>query len=557
VCLFGACSKPSSTTPTTPPTRLTLGVTAEPSSLVPFFGGSAADSEVSGFLFRELVVHTSEGVRGDLAARVPVIGDGAVVDGQGRLVVSWALVPGARWTDGTAVTSRDVVAGWKVATDEAQPITAGRDQQKRIERIDVVGDTHFVVTWKDAAPGFAAPRVHRVLPAHLVLDEQGAPKNLAASGFLRRPIGNGAYVLAEEVPGAHLRLVRRKDTGGEPSSHRPPDEVLVRVVPSTEALTSALIAGDVDATLPHVGLSPIDAARLVADHPDRFTVARAPGTTWAHLDFNLDDVALKDARVRRAFAHAVDRVAIVSAIAGDAYDVDEGFLPRHHPARMALPRVVVDHARAEALLDEAGYKRPSPGAMRTDAGGKPWRVQLASASGQRDTERLLQLVQADLAKVGVDVALDLRPFKVFFAEGAKKRKLPHLAFYAWTVDADSTGGSLWRADRIPSEANGWSGLNLPGWRDDDVTRALTEADATLDDAVRARALALAQERFHEGLPALSFYFRPTVVVARVGVTGISPTGTPTPAAALSSTWQVDPPAHRPANAGVVDGGPRP
>jgi peptide/nickel transport system substrate-binding protein len=434
------------------------------------------------------------------------------------------------------VTSADVVAGWKVALDEAQAVTTGRDLARAVERIDVVDERRFRVIWKTPTPSFASPRVHRVLPAHLVLDAAGQPIALGASGYLRRPIGNGPFVLVDDVAGAWLRFKRRPDAGDVAI-----DEVLIKVLPSTEALTSALLTGDVDATLPQAGLAPTEAARLVAEHPGRFAVARAPGTTWVHLDFNLDDNALGDRRVRQAIAHAIDRTGIITAIAGDAYDVDEGFLPRHHPARLTLPRVPVDRSLAEQLLDEAGLKRPAPGALRVRADGSPWQLQLAAASGQRDTERLLQLVQANLRDVGVDVVLDLRPFKVFFAEGAKKRKLPHLAFYAWTVDADSTGASLWRADRIPSADNGWTGLNLPGWRHDEVTRLLTALETSVDDATRKAHLARVQTLFMAELPALSFYFRPSIVVARTGVAGLSPSGTASPMAATATSWRLTTP----------------
>jgi peptide/nickel transport system substrate-binding protein len=537
------CERPSRAgdTPTSPrtspttSTRLVFGVTAEPSSLVPLFGGSAVDSEVGGLLFRELVRSDANGDVGDLAVAVPRLGHGATLDALGRLVVDWTLRE-ARWSDGHLVTSADVVAGWKVALAEDQPVTSGRDLARAVERIDVVDERRFRVVWRAPTPSFASPRVHRVLPAHLVLDADGAPIALARSGFLRRPIGNGPFVLVDDVAGAWLRFKRRPDAGDVAI-----DEVLIKVLPSTEALTSALLTGDVDATLPQAGLAPTEASRLIADHPGRFAVARAPGTTWVHLDFNLDDAILGDRRVRQAIAHAVDRVANVTAIAGDAYDVDEGFLPRHHPARLALPRVPVDRSLAEQLLDSAGLKRPAPGALRVRADGSPWQLQLAAASGQRDTERLLQLVQANLREVGVDVILDLRPFKVFFAEGAKKRRLPHLAFYAWTVDADSTGASLWRADRIPSADNGWTGLNLPGWRHDEVTRLLTALETSVDDATRKAHLARVQELFMAELPALSFYVRPSIVVARAGVSGLEPTGTASPMAATVTSWRVTTP----------------
>jgi peptide/nickel transport system substrate-binding protein len=538
-CRRAAQAMPPTTTPAATPTAtpkkaLTIGVTSEPSSLCPLFSDGAPTAEVQGLLFRELVQSTPDGKVGDLAARVPTLGDGARVDVDGTFVVDWTLRDDAFWADGVPVTARDVVAGWVVAKDAAQQTTGGRDLATKIARIDVVDDHHFRVVWRAPEPAFADVRTHRVLPAHLVLNADGTAKDLARDPFCRRPTGNGPFVVVEVQPGAWLRLRRNERFAPRPRL----DELTVKIVPSTDALTAAIVAGDVDVSLGNGGLSPTEAARVVGEHKESLTSLRAPGTTWVHLDFNLDDAVLKDARVRRAIAMALDRKGLVEAVAGDAYDVDEGFFPRHHPLRVDVPRIPFDPAAAKKLLDDAGFHAPADGAVRVDAHGAPLRLQLAAASGQRDTERLLQLVQAALRDVGVDVVLDLRPFKVFFAEGAKKRKLPHLSFYAWVVDESASGANLWRGDRIPSADNGFAGQNLPGWRDDEVTRLLTEADASVDGALRKKNLARVQQRFVEDVPALSFWFRPAVVVARRGVTGLAPTGTLSPLAWTAAAWDV-------------------
>jgi peptide/nickel transport system substrate-binding protein len=158
------CQRASTTTAQQPGTRLVLGLVGEPTTLVPLFGNTSADAEVTGLLFRELVARTPQGLVPDLAARVPRLGDGAHLEGE-RLVVDWELKPNVHWNDGVAVTSADVIAGWKVALDDVE-VVQGREQAQAIERIDVVDAHRFRVVWRKPEPGFAAPRVHRVLPAH-------------------------------------------------------------------------------------------------------------------------------------------------------------------------------------------------------------------------------------------------------------------------------------------------------------------------------------------------------------------------------------------------------
>jgi peptide/nickel transport system substrate-binding protein len=520
--------------PTSRPKKLTVGVTSEPSSLCPLFSDGAPTAEVQGLVFRELVQSTPQGKVGDLAARVPLLGDGARTEADGTFVVDWTLRDDARWSDGVPVTSADVVAGWTVARDAAQATTGGRDLAQKIARIDVVDARRFRVVWRAPEPAFAEVRTHRVLPAHRVLNADGTAKDLSRDPFCHRPTGSGPFVVVESQPGAWLRLRRNDHFVPRPLL----DEVTVKIVPSTDALGAALVAGDVDVSFGNGGLSPTEAARLVSANAETLAALRAPGTTWVHLDFNLDDAVLKDARVRRAIALALDRKGLVHAVAGAAYDVDEGFLPRHHPLRVDVPAIPFDPAAARKLLNDAGYRAREDGDVRVDAKGTPLRLQLSAASGARDTERLLQLVQAALRDVGVDVVLDLRPFSVFFSEGAKKRRLPHLSFYAWVIDESSSGANLWRADRIPSADNGFAGQNLAGWRDDEVTRLLAEADTSVDVALRKRNVARVQQRFVQDIPALSFWFRPAVVVARRGVTGLSPTGTSSPLAWNAAGWDI-------------------
>ena len=330
------CTKPTTTTTK----RLTFGITLEPPSLCPLFSDGAATAEVQGLLFRDLVRSTAAGVEPDLAAALPTLGNGAHVAADGTLVVDWALRPDARWHDGVPVSSADVVAGWRIAADPAQQVLSGHTLATDIERIDVVDSLHFRVVWKTLQPSFAGVRVHRVLPAHLLLSvpptADGRWKNLARDPFCRRPIGNGAFRLVEWTPGAHLLFARSDSFVPRPLL----DEVLVKIVPSTDALQSALRAGDVDATFGNGGLAPTEALRASAD--GKLQTLMASGTTWVHLDFNLDDPWLADLRVRRALALAVDRKALVQAVAGDAYDVDDSFFPRHHWARVATPPILFD-----------------------------------------------------------------------------------------------------------------------------------------------------------------------------------------------------------------------
>ncbi len=488
-----------------PRKRLVIATTAEPDTLCALASNSGAAQEVIALLSRELVVEDpSWRTIPDLATEVP---KARVVDG--KLVVTWHIKKDAAWEDGAPVTAADFVLG--LAHDE-------RSDAKRIESLVPSADGRsFTVTWRDENPFYAATRVHRPLPSHVAAVAALAKGALRDSAYCRKPLSNGPFRLVEWVPGEHLLFARNERFRPRPAL----DEVLVQIVPSTTGILTRLAAGDVDAAFPSGGPSPVEAKRFAGGHPG-FAVDKAPGQVWAHIDLNVDDPALADAAVRRALAAALPRAQMVGAVYDGMYDVAETYIPPRHWAHAELPPIAYDPAGAKEVL--------AP---------KKLHLTLSSASGQPQSESLLLLAKDAWKKAGVDVDLDLRPFKVFFGDTARKRKT-QMAFYAWTIDSTSFGGGLWRKDRIPSEENGFTGQNFPGFHSDEATTLLDKADVTLDQDQRVALIARVQKIVRDEMPAIPIYFRPVVALHRAGVTGLAPTGTLTPLAWNAAAWDVSP-----------------
>jgi peptide/nickel transport system substrate-binding protein len=500
-----------------PKKRLVIATSAEPDTLCPMLSTSGPAQEVMGLALRGLTREDASWTLGpDIAVSVPTLANGGAKLKDGKLVVAWQIRDDALWEDGVPVTAQDFILGWRIARDDSQGVVVGHDDAQRIESIAASADGKgFTETWSETEPTFAAPRVVRPLPSHVL----GAMKLLKDDPICRKPLANGPFRLVEWVPGEHLLFARNEHFTPRPVL----DEVLVKIFPTTMGIMTALQSGDVDAAFPSGGPSPTEAFDFAKAHPG-FTVDKVDGPIWAHIDLNNDDPALKDVEVRRALAMAIPRAQIVSAVSGGLYVVAEGYLPpRHWGARKDLAPLPYDPAKARAILEP-----------------KHLHLTLSTGSGQRDAEQIVTLVQGALKDVGVDVAIDMRPFKVFFGEVVHKRKA-QLAFYAWTLDDTTTGAQLFRADRIPSADNNWTGQNDPGWRNDEATKLLTDAERSLDDDARKKMLARAEDLFRDELPAIPMYFRPVVALRNERVMGFAPTGTLTPLAWNAATWDITPP----------------
>ena len=508
--------------------------------LSPLLSESGSAHEVMALIARDLVVNDPTwAVVPDVAASVPV---GEVVDG--KLVVTWTIRAGAAWEDGVPMSADDFILAWRVQSDPTQEIVVGRDDAARIESMVPSTDRKsFTVTWREPNPFYAQPRVHRALPSHVLgkrlVDATGTLKKLKDDPIARAPLSNGPFRLKEHVPGQHLLFVRNDHFTPRPLV----DEVLVKIAPSTSTALTMIAAGSADLAFPSAGPSPVEARAFLASRPQGdVALTTSPGQVWTHVDMNLDDPWLKDVRVRQALAHALPRDEIFQAMSGGLYETAHTYLPPRHWGHATLAPLTFDPPKARALLDEAGWTMPQDGrasdGVRRNDKGERLSLELAAGSELKETSDLLQLARKAWKDVGVEVNLDLRPFKVFFGEGARKRKLRHMSFYSWTLDGTSMGGALWRTDKIPTEANGFKGQNLPGWRNDEATALLVKADATLDLAERKAMLARVQALYREELPAIPMYFRPVVVVHRKDVKGIAPTGTLTPLAWNAHLWTV-------------------
>lgn len=178
------------------------------------------------------------------------------------------------------------------------------------------------------------------------------------------------------------------------------DRIVFRVVPDAAARAALLESGGAQyAPYSPVPLGDVERLRRL---PNLAIETRgyewiAP---WFFLEFNLRHPVLSDVRVRRAFAHAIDRRAVAETVWNGfgvpAVSTVPSTLGRHHTAE-GVPQYAFDPRRAEALLDEAGHRR--------GAGGVRFAVTHDFLPYGDDFRRSGEYVRQALRRVGVDVSL--------------------------------------------------------------------------------------------------------------------------------------------------------
>lgn len=203
-------------------------------------------------------------------------------------------------------------------------------------------------------------------------------------------VGTGPFQFDSWSPGSKISFTRNDDYWrGKPAL----DGIDVNVIPDPQAQVSQLRAHQLDLIL---GASYRDFESLGKD--DSFHVNQWNGAEGqVYVGTNVTNPALSDVRVRQAIAYALDRQRVVDEVLRGAGVPISLPWPEYSPAydQEANATYDFDLDKAKALVDEA----------KADGVEIP-KLPLTYPAENPIYGSIAQIVQADLAKVGIEVELD-------------------------------------------------------------------------------------------------------------------------------------------------------
>jgi peptide/nickel transport system substrate-binding protein len=202
---------------------------------------------------------------------------------------------------------------------------------------------------------------------------------------------------------------------------------------------------------------------------------------------------LTEPKVRQALGLAVDRQTIATQLYGPTGDATANILTTPTRLNSKHTRAVFDIAKANQLLDEAGWQR-GPDGIRAKGGVRLQVTYATSVNTLRQKEQ--QIVKDAWAKLGVQVTLKAVDPGVYFASSpGNNDTLAH--FYTDMEMHTQSFGSPFPASYmaryysgdpakdIPQKENNWSGQNICRWKNTEYNdlydRALRELDAQKND----------------------------------------------------------------------------
>lgn len=366
---------------------LILGVEGEPGSLTAHLATDTAAMMAAYNLFNGLIgLDEKLNATPDLAEKWTVSPDG--------LVYTFELARNAKWHDGKPVTAEDAEYTFNEIISKVHP-RAG-SWWPNVASTKATGPHTFVMTLKAPyAPfltliGSVLSSGTLVLPKHIYqgTDAKTNPAN-------QRPIGSGPFKFARWEKGSYIEMTRNDQYWkvGKPYL----DRLVMKIMPDPSARLLAFERGEVDFL--HWYIVPYDQVAKLRKDP-RFQMIQKgdAAATNGFLLMNHRNEYLKDVRVRRAIAHAIDRDDISKkALFGEAK------VARSHVGSglgwIYTDRFdyAFDRAKANQLLDEAGLRR--------GADGKRFSLRIHWASGRDYEGRAAEIIKDNLRTVGIDVSV--------------------------------------------------------------------------------------------------------------------------------------------------------
>ncbi|MFC0407267.1 peptide ABC transporter substrate-binding protein [Roseomonas elaeocarpi] len=506
---IGAAKAQSTPPPSAPRGQIVVGLSQEPTVFNPLMPSIEVDQGVWWALFNPLWGVDEEGnLTPQLATEVPSTANGGIsADG---LTWKLRLREGVTWHDSTPFTAEDVKFTIELLNNTA--FRARTRQGHNLVREITIASPHEI-SWrmeKAYAPYLSLLAWTFIVPKHILAgasDPNTAPFNNA-------PVGTGPFRWGERVPGDHITLTANTKYFGEgPYLER----VVFKYIPDLTVLYTQFRTGQID----HASISGIlanyyeDAKKLkglvLSVNPSQQVEAIAP---------NLGFPALADKAVRQALYQGMNKQAITDIVYYGLPKPTESFYPRQSWAFNAdLPAHSYDPAKANKILDDAGWKRGARGIREKN--GVRLEINTSTTAGNPLREQVQQLLVQDWQGIGVALKIANMPAAVIWGDffiNSKFQSVLVAATYQTSNDPDCA--YRFHSNAIP--AKGGSGSNTMQYVNPQVDALLDEASSNFDRDARRAAYQKVQALVRDDLAILPIYQPAPVEGYKEGLVGYKP-----------------------------------
>ncbi len=374
-----------------------------------------------------------------------------------------------------------------------EAITKGEDDYTVIMKL-TTPNAPFIA---NLAMDFAT--IHSAEYAKYLLDK-GTPEQ-----FDQIPVGTGSFSFVDYQKDAVIRYKAFDGWAGKPKI----DDLIYAITPDATARYAKLKANECQVM---IAPNPADLAAMSQD-PDVNLMSQA-GLNIGYLAMNAQKPPFDKPEVRKAIAMAIDRDAILKEVyQGAGQKAKNPIPPTMWSYDESTEDIPYDPEKAKEMLKAAGVE-----SLETDLWWMP-----VSRPYNPNAQRMAELMQADLAKVGINAKL------VSYEWGEYRKRMQagehQMGLLGWTGDNGDPDNFL--AVLLGCDKDGKpNGNNIPKWCDAKFQEDITKAVQITDIAERTKLYQDAQKIVAAQVPWVNIAHSTVFEPVRKSVTGykISPFG---------------------------------
>jgi peptide/nickel transport system substrate-binding protein len=462
------------------------------------------------------------GIEATLAAEIPTKENGGIAED--NMSITWTLKEGLVWSDGTPVTSADLVFTYEYCAD---PLTGCSGAPTTIASVEAVDDLTVTITFTEPQSypygaffvGFTSPVIQQAQFADCIGD---AAKTCSEQNFA--PIGTGPFMVTELKPEDTVTYAYNPNYRGAAEGKPFFGTVTIKGGGDAEsAARSVLEIGEADYAW-NLQVAPDIIAPMVA---------AGNGTTQTAFTANVEHINLNqtnpdgdppsdyagganpnpfftgNGELARALSMAINREELVAVGYGPAGTPTCSLWPVGDAKWPDESCLEYDPAGAMEILDGLGYVDTDGDGIRELPDGTPlsWDY-VTSTNAVRQSNQAL--IEAYWTEIGIEVNMQNQDAGLFF-DGTNASDFSIWKFFT-DIQMFTNGSTLpdalayfddWKTDQIPESTNNWGGGNVPRLASPEYDAAVTEASALpIGDPAQLELLHFMQEEMFYGQGAV-------------------------------------------------------
>mgnify|MGYP003328943982 CR=1 FL=1 len=430
------------------------------------------------------------------------------------------LDPSYKWGDGENITGKDLVFTWEISKNITHNFI-GKSFFRNIDQIilDPKNARNLTIFFKSEKYFYADWGEIHLIPQHLEQEiwtkaKKDFKKYMQDSLYLNNPSHPGLY------SGAYLYSEISKKYGFLSMKQNPyyfskfhlfkrlkilmPEQVSTKHMNNNQSLIISETLHENEHDLNKVKSWIYRNKDLIK----QFNLREIWGDSivFEHIALNHRNPILKDKRIRKALAYAVDKNFIIDGMYQDELLPAASFL---HPTNPNFSPLVTMYdfnlEKSRKILDSAEWILDENTQIRYKS-GIPLNLNITTNKISHRKILVKNLIK-NWQAIGFRVSVKFQGDPDFFQKTLTKIKFSGATLFSWKIPTDASLYSIFHSKSIPNIYNHYEGQNISAWINGKIDQSISKLETEFQQEKRKRLYSQIQKIYSDELPSIPLFFR--------------------------------------------------